>query len=107
MFGDGSQGGKIANNDVEVFERLRRIESLGVELKRVRRTTSWEIEIRKGGNALIRLLHILFDYPEKQKAKNIRVPEVLFVAPREYVAEFIRGGTSTRTGTLTRGGALE
>ncbi|WP_088862614.1 intein-containing translation initiation factor aIF-2 [Thermococcus celer] len=90
MFGDGSQG-KIANNDVEVFERLRRIESLGVELKRVRRTTSWEIEIRKGGNALIRLLHILFDYPEKQKAKNIRVPEVLFVAPREYVAEFIRG----------------
>ncbi|WP_297516480.1 LAGLIDADG family homing endonuclease, partial [Thermococcus sp.] len=90
MFGDGSQE-KIANNDVEVFERLKAVEALGVELIRVRRRTSWEIEIRKGKNALIRLIRALFDYPERQKAKSIKVPNVLFVAPREYVAEFLRG----------------
>ncbi|NJE60172.1 intein-containing translation initiation factor aIF-2 [Thermococcus sp. 21S7] len=90
MFGDGSQE-KIANNDVEVFERLKAVEALGVELVRVRRKTSWEIEIRKGKNALIRLIRTLFDYPERQKARSIRVPNVLFVAPREYVAEFLRG----------------
>ncbi|NJE10626.1 intein-containing translation initiation factor aIF-2 [Thermococcus sp. MAR1] len=90
MFGDGSQD-KIANNDVEVFERLKGIESLGVELVRTKRKTSWEIEIRKGKNALIRLIRVLFDYPEKQKARSIKVPKVLFIAPREYVAEFLRG----------------
>ncbi|NJE48548.1 intein-containing translation initiation factor aIF-2 [Thermococcus sp. 9N3] len=90
MFGDGSQE-KIANNDVEVFERLKAVEALGVELVRVRRKTSWEIEIRNGKNALIRLIRALFDYPERQKARSIRVPNVLFVAPREYVAEFLRG----------------
>ncbi|NJE01358.1 intein-containing translation initiation factor aIF-2 [Thermococcus sp. JdF3] len=90
MFGDGSQE-KIANNDVEVFERLKLVESLGVELVRVRRKTSWEIEVRRGKNALIRLLRVLFDYPERQKARNIRIPNALFLAPRDYVAEFIRG----------------
>ncbi|AHL22236.1 intein-containing translation initiation factor aIF-2 [Thermococcus nautili] len=90
MFGDGSQE-KIANNDVEVFERLKAVEALGVELVRVRRKTSWEIEIRNGKNALIRLIRALFDYPERQKARSIKVPNVLFVAPREYVAEFLRG----------------
>lgn len=90
MFGDGGQD-KIANNDVEVFEKLRAVEALGVELVRVRRRTSWEIEIRKGKNALIRLIHALFDYPERQKARSIRVPNVLFVAPKGYVAEFLRG----------------
>ncbi|WP_148882063.1 intein-containing translation initiation factor aIF-2 [Thermococcus aciditolerans] len=90
MFGDGSQD-KIANNDVEVFERLKAVESLGVELLRVRRRTSWEIEIRNGKNALIRLIRVLFDYPERQKARSITAPDILFIAPREYVAEFLRG----------------
>jgi len=90
MFGDGSQG-KIANNDVEVFERLRKLEALGVELRRVERRTSWEIEIRKGKNALLRLLRHLFEFPEERKAHTIRVPNILFMAPREYVAEFLRG----------------
>ncbi len=90
MFGDGSQD-KISNNDVEIFERLKKIESLGVELRRVRRRTSCEIEIKNGKNALIRLIRVLFDYPEKQKAGSTKVPNVLFVAPRGYVAEFLRG----------------
>ncbi|WP_083500637.1 intein-containing translation initiation factor aIF-2 [Thermococcus celericrescens] len=90
MFGDGSQD-KIANNDVEIFERLRRIESLGVELRRVRRRTSWEIEVRKGKNALLRLLRHLFEFPDEKKAHRMRVPNVLFMAPGEYVAEFLRG----------------
>ena len=90
MFGDGSQD-KIANNDVEIFEKLKKIESLGVELRRVKRRTSWEIEIRKGKNALLRLLRHLFEFPEERKAHRIRVPNVLFMAPKEYAAEFLRG----------------
>ncbi|WP_297467164.1 intein-containing translation initiation factor aIF-2 [Thermococcus sp.] len=90
MFGDGSQD-KIANNDVEVFEKLKEIESLGVELRRVRRRTSWEIEVRKGKNALFRFLRYLFEFPEEKKAHRIRVPNVLFMAPKEYTAEFLRG----------------
>ncbi|WP_461864058.1 intein-containing translation initiation factor aIF-2 [Thermococcus sp.] len=90
MFGDGSQE-KIANNDVEVFEKLKGIESLGVELRRVKRKTSWEIEIRNGKNALLRLFKHLFEFPEEKKAHRMRVPNVLFMTPREYVAEFLRG----------------
>ncbi|WP_456368694.1 translation initiation factor IF-2, partial [Thermococcus sp.] len=89
MFGDGSQE-KIAN-DVEVFEKLKKIESLGVELRRVKRRSSWEIEIRRGKNALLRLLRYLFEFPEEKKAYRIRVPNTLFLAPREYTAEFLRG----------------
>ncbi|WP_297501494.1 intein-containing translation initiation factor aIF-2 [Thermococcus sp.] len=90
MFGNGSQE-KIANNDAEVFERLRKIESLGIELRRIRRRTSWEIEIRKGKNALFCLLRHLFEFPEEKKAHKIRVPNILFMAPKEYTAEFLRG----------------
>ncbi|WP_461866150.1 translation initiation factor IF-2, partial [Thermococcus sp.] len=90
MFGDESQE-KIANNDTEVFERLKKVEVIGVDLLRVKRKTSYEIEFRKGKNALLRLMKVLFGFPEKEKARKIRVPQILFLAPREYVAEFIRG----------------
>ena len=89
MFGDGSQE-KIANNDVEVFERLRALESLGVELVRIKRRTSYEIELRKAKNALLQFIKLLFEYPEGKKA-HTRIPKVLFIAPKELVAEFIRG----------------
>ncbi|MDV3103281.1 intein-containing translation initiation factor aIF-2 [Thermococcus waiotapuensis] len=88
IFGGGTQ--KIANNDVEVFERLRKLEALGVELKRIRRETSWGIELRKSKNALLSLLRHLFEFPG-EKASGTRVPNVLFMAPREYAAEFLRG----------------
>ncbi|AEH24035.1 intein-containing translation initiation factor aIF-2 [Pyrococcus yayanosii] len=61
MFGDGSQ--KVTNDYAEVFERLESIEKLGVELK---------------------LLRVLFDYSDG-------IPDVLFLAPKDYVAEFLRG----------------
>lgn len=47
MFGDGSQD-KIANNDVEVYEELKKLSVLGVAVKRVERTTSYEIELTNG-----------------------------------------------------------
>ncbi|BAD85494.1 translation initiation factor IF-2 [Thermococcus kodakarensis KOD1] len=90
MFGDGSQD-KIANNDVEVYEELKKLSVLGVAVKRVERTTSYEIELTNGKNALLRLLRVLFEYPERQKAKSIRVPRILFIAPRKYVSRFLRG----------------
>ncbi|ALM75249.1 intein-containing translation initiation factor aIF-2 [Thermococcus barophilus] len=90
MFGDRSQE-KIANNDAEVFERLKDLEPLGVELVRIKRRTSYEIELRKAKNALLRLIKVLFEYPEEKKAHNIKVPKVLFIAPKELVAEFVRG----------------
>jgi len=90
MFGDGSQE-KITNNDEGVSKRLKGLEPLGVELVRVKRKTSYEIELRKAKNALLRFIKLLFEYPERKKAYTIRVPKVLFIAPKDLVAEFIRG----------------
>lgn len=90
MFGDGSTA-KIANNDVEVYERLKKLEKLGVEVARIKRRTSYELELKKGGNAILRLLKRLFDYPDCKKAHSLRIPNVLFIAPKTLVAEFLRG----------------
>ncbi|WP_456328568.1 intein-containing translation initiation factor aIF-2 [Archaeoglobus sp.] len=90
MFGDGIMS-KIANNDEDVFERIKRIESLGVEVVRVRRRSSYEIEFRKGKNTLLKFIKTLFDYPERRKSHTIEVPRILFLAPKELVAEFIKG----------------
>ncbi len=90
MFGDGSLS-KIANNDDEVFENIKRIEALGVEVVRIRGKSSYEIEFKKGKNALFRFIRILFDYPDRRKSHSIRVPQILFIAPKELVAEFLRG----------------
>jgi translation initiation factor 5B len=90
MFGDGSQD-KIANNDIEVCEELKKLSSPGLSVKRVKRRTSFEIEFTKGKNALFRLLRAVFEYPDKQKAKNIKVPRILFIAPCRYVAMFLKG----------------
>lgn len=90
MFGDGSHD-KIANNDVEIYEKLKELSTLGVTVKRVKRATAYEIEFTNGKNALLRLLRVLFEYPEKQKAKSIKVPRILFIAPRKYVSRFLRG----------------
>ena len=88
LFGDGS---KMANNDEEVFERIKHIEPLGVEVVRVRGRTSYEIEFKKAKKTLFRFIRLIFDYPERRKSHTIRIPLVLFIAPKELVAEFIRG----------------
>ena len=90
LFGDGSVS-KIANNDNEVFERIKHIEPLGVEVVRIKRHTSYEIEFKKAKKSLFRFIKLLFDYPERRKSHAIRVPQVLYIAPKELVAEFIRG----------------
>ncbi len=90
LFGDGSVS-KIANNDEEIFERIKRIETLGVEVVRVKGHTSYEIEFKKAKKALFRFIKLVFDYPERRKSHTITVPQVLFIAPKKLVAEFIRG----------------
>ena len=90
MFGDGSVS-KIANNDYEVYERIKRIERLGVKVVRVKRKTSYEIEFRSAGRALLKFVRLIFEYPERKKARSIKVPQVLFIAPKELVSEFLRG----------------
>jgi len=90
LFGDGNVS-KIANNDEEVFEKLKRIESLGVEVVRIKRSSSYEIEFRKAKKTLLRFIRLIFDYPERRKSCTIKIPQVLFIAPKELVAEFLRG----------------
>ncbi len=90
MFGDGTHD-RIANNNEEVYKKLKELEIIGIEIHRVKRRTSFEIEFRKSKNALFRMLTILFDYPQKRKAHSIKVPQILFIAPKKYVAEFLKG----------------
>lgn len=90
MFGDGCVD-RIANNDEEVFNKLKSLNNLGIEVERIKRKSSYEIIFKNGKNALINLLKILFDYPSEKKSHNIKIPQILYIAPKELVAEFIKG----------------
>ena len=85
LFGDGSES-KITNND---FRRIEHLTDLGANAVSVRGHTSFEIDFRGAKNALLGFIRLLFDYPERKKSHTI--PQILHIAPKALVAEFLRG----------------
>ncbi len=49
------------------------------------------IEIKGAKQSFIKLLKYLFEYPEKKKARNLRIPEILWHSPKEFIGAFIGG----------------
>ena len=79
LFGDGSKS------------KITKIERLTADAVRVRGHKSFEIDFREAKNVLFNFIKLLFDYLERRKSHTISIPQILHVAPRVLVAEFLKG----------------
>ena len=91
FFGDGDSNGSITNNHPFIQERVKKIgEHLGINCI-IRNFNERATRIEIGGITLKKLLESLFEYPDKKKSNNIKIPCLLEVSPKPFIAAFIRG----------------
>ncbi|MBI5347458.1 MAG: elongation factor EF-2 [Candidatus Aenigmarchaeota archaeon] len=93
MFGDGSVSITLDNADKTIHDKTISIceKTLGIKPTiRTYKNKCPRIYIN-GGLTLKHLLRIIFDYPLKQKSRNIRLPLILQLMPTELSSKFISG----------------
>jgi len=93
LYGDGIAGsGHLANtsNDImdSFFDSL--VSAFGIGASRAWRRTCYTVS-HKGGKTLGRFLTEVFDYPERDKTRSLRVPDLVSLMPDLQVAAFLRG----------------
>jgi translation initiation factor 5B len=93
LYGDGLAGtGKLSNTSNDILDAF--LDSLksafGVGATRAWRRTSYIVS-HGGGKTLGRFLTDAFEYPETDKTRRMRVPELVSLMPDSQVAAFLRG----------------
>ena len=91
FFGDGDNYGSITNNCPYIQNKLKKIgKNLGLKCT-IRSFDTRATRIEIGGVTLKTFLQKVFDYPIKQKSKNIKINSFLERSPKVCIASFIRG----------------
>ncbi len=93
FFADGFAGeNKIANNCEIIHNFIKELAEkleLYSEVKSGR--TVQIIEIKGAKQSFIKLLKYVFEYPERKKAHNLKIPEILWFSPKEFIGAFVGG----------------
>ena len=93
LFGDGSVNLTFDNNNPKLLEKVVKIsrEILGTSPVLKKYKNKCPRVYLNGGFTLKFFLNKVFDYPLKSKAKNLRIPCILFNLPPHFISSFIRG----------------
>jgi len=93
LFGDGSVNATFDNNNSMLLRKViqisRKVLGINPTLKKYGSRCP-RIHLN-GGLTLRVLLNRIFDYPLKSKAKNLKIPTILFKVPLNLLSSFIRG----------------
>ncbi|MDG6925577.1 MAG: translation initiation factor IF-2 [Nitrososphaerota archaeon] len=93
LYGDGVAGsGDLANSSDSIMDAFldSLMSAFGVGASRAWRR-SFCIVSHRGGKTLARFLTEAFEYPESDKTRNLRIPELVSIMPDLQVAAFLRG----------------
>ena len=94
MFGDGSSNFDrlVSSSEKLIREFEKGLAELGASMRVVRSKSQKVLEVRViGGLAVKRFFKYIFDFPYREKAKNLRLPEIVQIAPLRFASAFIRG----------------
>jgi len=102
MYGDGDGLARIHMADDEMIGRARDVVNRLTSCATITRYPARVAHLNPGSTAFMRLLQVVFGYPDRRKARSIRVPDLLYTAPLPLAAAFVRGyfdadGTVERT----------
>jgi translation initiation factor 5B len=93
LYGDGLAGsGHLANTSDDIMDMFSNSlqSAFGIGASKAWRRTSYIVSHR-GGKTLARFLTETFDYPERDKTRTMKVPELISIMPDVQVAAFLRG----------------
>ncbi len=88
FIGDGSFKKFIVGKERLGKRFIEICNNLGINpilVKRVDRTPELHTNL-----TLIQILNSLFDYPLRQKSRNVRISKFVFNSPKEYIAQFLK-----------------
>jgi len=90
LYGDGDGQARIHMKDENLIERARIVMNRFTGSASISRYSRVPY-LKPGSSSFVRLLQVLFGYPEKRKAWSIRLPSILHIAPLPVAAAFIQG----------------
>ena len=93
FYADGvSNANIIANNDKTIQSFVKQIsKNIGLYSEVKDGRTVQMIEIKGAKLSFLKLLKYIFEYPEKKKVHNIKIPEILWHSPKEFIGAFVGG----------------
>ena len=93
LYGDGIAGtGRLSNTSADIIEEFRRClqSAFGLGANQAWRRTAYTVSHR-GGKSFSRFLVEVFDYPMRDKSRNLHVPRVIQLMPDHLLVGFLRG----------------
>ncbi|EQD68471.1 translation initiation factor IF-2 [mine drainage metagenome] len=93
LFGDGVGGTAYLSNTSEtIIEEFKRsiMKSFGIDAATNWRRTSYIVS-HHGGKTFLKFLAAIFDYPETDKTRVLKVPEIISMSPNDLAGKFIKG----------------
>ncbi|MEM5843600.1 MAG: elongation factor EF-2, partial [Candidatus Aenigmatarchaeota archaeon] len=93
LFRDGSVNITFDNKNEFLLNKIKEISKrvLGITCSLRKYKNRCPRMYINGGMTLKILLNKLFDYPLRTKARNLRIPTILFNLPKSFVSSFIKG----------------
>jgi len=94
MFGDGSSNFDrlTSSSETLIKEFEKGLAELGASTRIIGSKKQNVLEARVvGGLAVKRFFKYIFDFPSRGKARNLRLPEIVQIAPLRFTSAFIRG----------------
>jgi len=94
MFGDGSSNfDRLTSSSKKLVREFEKgLAVLGASAHIISSKRQSVLEVRAvGGLAVKKFFKYIFEFPERKKARNLRLPEVIQIAPLRFISAFIRG----------------
>ncbi len=102
LYGDGDGNGHLHGADESLLREALAILQGIVPKPAIARHPPRVARLESRSKTLLTFLHVVFGYPLRQKARTMRLPDLLFAAPLPAAAAFVQGYLDA-DGTVERG----